>query len=100
MERQFLKTLRLNILELMNYSKVRKNRKRLSDRDVLGQIHGIYQLAERKPTALEIGDSMVYLLNRNLIEESQMGEVPMYHMTEDGRELLKGIYEDDDTAII
>lgn len=97
---QFESTLRLNLLEILDYSKTRKNRKRYSLADILGQLHSIYQLSEEKPTAENIADTIAYLLERELIEETMVGEVEMYYINNDGRDLLKRIAEGDDTAII
>ncbi|MHA2027878.1 MAG: hypothetical protein ACW99A_00185 [Candidatus Kariarchaeaceae archaeon] len=100
MKDSFEKTLRLNILELLNYNKSRRLRKKLSDLDILGQLHSIYSVSERKPSGKEVGNSIIYLLDRNLIKELEMGDVSVYTMTRQGKELLQGIYDGDDTAII
>ena len=97
---QFESSLRLNLLEIMNYSRTRKNRKRHSIADILGQLHSVYQVSEDKPSVLQIADAVQYLLERELIEETMVGEVEMYYISDDGRELLQQIAEGDDTAII
>lgn len=97
---QFESTLRLNLLEILDYSRVRKNRKRYSLADILGQLYSVYQLADDKPSAEEIADAVQYLTERELIEETMVGEVEMYYILDDGRDLLQRIAEGDDTAII
>ena len=88
------------MLEIVNYSKSRRNRKRYSLADVLGQLHSVYQLSEKKPTPLEIADAIEYLKDRSLIEETMVGAIEMYYINENGRDLLQRISEGDDTAII
>jgi hypothetical protein len=100
MDKSFEKTLRLNILELLNYNKSRKLMKKLSDLDILGQLHTIYSVTGRKPSGKEVGEAIIYLLDRNLVKELEMGDVSVYAMTRQGRELLQGIYDGDDTAVI
>ncbi|MCH8906631.1 MAG: hypothetical protein IH840_06040 [Candidatus Heimdallarchaeota archaeon] len=99
-DRQFIKTLRLNILELMTSSKIRKNKKKVSDVDILGQIHIIYTISQRKPTGVEVGEAIIYLLDRRLIEELPLGDVSVYAMTDEGKRVLTGIYDEDDTAFL
>jgi hypothetical protein len=96
----FESTLRLNMLEIVNYSKSRKNRKRYSLADVLGQLHSVYQLSDKKPSPLEIADALEYLKDRGLVEETILGSVEMYYINDQGRDLLQRISEGDDTAII
>ncbi|MHA2501589.1 MAG: hypothetical protein ACXAE3_01770 [Candidatus Kariarchaeaceae archaeon] len=96
----FESTLRLNMLEIVNYSKSRKNRKRYSLADILGQLHSVYQLSESKPSPLEIADAIEYLKDRGLIEETMVGDVEVYYINTNGRDLLQRISEGDDTAII
>ena len=100
MERQFRKNLRLNMLELMNYSKTRKNKKRFSIADVCQQLESIYLVSSRKPKIDEINVAMKYLIDRSLIDNHPMGDVMVHTITDKGRELLKLIAEGDDTAII
>jgi hypothetical protein len=97
---EFEKTLRLNLLEIVNYSKIRKNRKRYSLADILNQINAIYQVSNKKPDIEQIADAMDYLLQRSLIEVTEVGEVDMFYISEKGRDLLQMIAEGDDTAII
>jgi hypothetical protein len=97
---EFEKTLRLNLLEIVNYSKIRKNRKRYSLVDILNQINAIYQVTDNKPETEQIADAIDYLLQRSLIEVTEVGEVDMFYISEKGRELLQMIAEGDDTAII
>ena len=96
----FLRTLRINILELLKPKKTNKIRKKLSDLDILGQLNTIYSVSERKPTGLEVGEAIIFMLDRNIIEEHPLGDVQVYAMTDKGVELLEAIYDGDDTAII
>lgn len=100
MKESYQKTLRLNVLEMLNYNKSRKLRKKLSDLDILGQLHSIYSLSDIKPTGREVGEALIYLLDRKLIDELELGDVSVYAMTRQGKELLQGIYDGDDTAVI
>ncbi|OLS26479.1 MAG: hypothetical protein HeimC2_14960 [Candidatus Heimdallarchaeota archaeon LC_2] len=100
MSNPFIKTLRLNILELLNYQKSRKLMKKLSDMDVLGQIHVIYSVSETKPSGVEVGEALIYLLDRNFIKELPLGGITVFAITEEGKKLLRGIYDGEDTAII
>ncbi|MHA2253110.1 MAG: hypothetical protein ACXAD7_22295 [Candidatus Kariarchaeaceae archaeon] len=99
-EKQFMKTLRLNMLELMNYSKIRRNKKRFSIVDVYNQVESIYVVSERKPEEEEIQVALNYLLGRSLIDKHPMGDVFVHSITDKGRELLGLIYDGDDTAVI
>ncbi len=94
------KSLRLNILEMLNYNKSRKLRKKISDLDILGQLHSIYALSDKKPTGKQVGAALIYLLDRKLVNELELGDVSVYAMTRKGKELLQGIYDGDDTAVI
>jgi len=96
----FDSTLRLNLLEILNYSRTRKNRKRYSLADILGQLQAVYQVSEDKPSAVQIADAVYHLVERNLIEETMVGEVEMYYINKEGRDLLQRIAEGDETAII
>lgn len=100
MSDQYNKTLRLNILEFLNYNKSSKLKKKLSDLDILGQIHMIYSVSGKIPSGKEVGESIIYLLDRDYIEELPLGDISVYAMTPRGKELLQGIYDGDDTAII
>ena len=100
MSKPFIKTLRLNILELLNYHKSRKLMKKLSDMDILGQINMIYSVSDTKPTGIQVGEALIYLLERKFVKELPLGGVTVYAITDDGKQLLRGIYDGDDTAII
>jgi predicted transcriptional regulator len=100
MGKQFMKTLRLNMLELMNYSKIRKNKKKFSVDDIFFQLHSIYQLSGRKPNPTEIIDALEYLERRSLIEASPLGDVDVHSITNKGRDLLRKLSEGDETAVI
>ena len=93
-------TLRLNLLEILDYGKNRKNRKRYSLADILAQLHSIYLVAYQKPETIQIADAIQYLLERSLIENVQVGDVEMYYINDQGRDLLERIGEGDETAII
>ena len=94
------KSLRLNILEMLNYNRSRKLRKKMSDLDILGQLHSVYALSDKKPTGKQVGAALIYLLDRKLVDELELGDVSVYAMTSRGKELLQGIYDGVDTAVI
>ena len=100
MGKQFMKNLRLNMLELMNYSKIRKNKKSFSVDDIFFQLHSIYQLSDQKPNPTEIIDALEYLERRSLIETNLLGDVDVQSITNKGRDLLRKLSEGDETAII
>ena len=74
--------------------------KKLSDMDILGQINMIYSVSDTKPTGVQVGEAIIYLLERKFVKELPPGGVTVYAITDDGKQLLRGIYDGDDTAII
>ncbi|MDH5645389.1 MAG: hypothetical protein OEZ01_05250, partial [Candidatus Heimdallarchaeota archaeon] len=96
----FTSTLRLNILEMTDYGKNRLNRKKYSIVDFYHQLENIYQFADQKPTKEDIENALQYLIDRSLLDKLEMGDVFVYAINEEGRELLQLLNEGDDTAII
>ena len=100
MKDQFSSTLRINILEMLTYSRVQKNKKRLSFADILNQISILYLVSKKKPTTEEVKEALDYHLKRSYCESNKVGKVEMYSITERGRDILARLEEDDDTVVI
>ena len=99
MEESFDQMLRLNLLEMMNYSRTFQNRKRYSDADLMIQVDQLYQFAKQKPTFEDLHVAITFLLKRSLIDDMKMGDLYVYTITENGRETLTRIADGDDTVI-
>ena len=96
----FFSTLRINILEMLTYSKVQKNKKRLSFADILNQVKTLYLISKKKPTAEEAKEALDFHLKRSYISQTAIGKVDMYSITERGRDILSRLDEEDDTVVI
>ncbi len=98
-EENFKSTLRLNLLEMLNYSRTIKNKKRYSDADLMVQLDNLYQFAEKKPDHKDLEQALIFLIKRSLIEDSKMGSIDVYSISERGRETLDRVADGDDTVI-
>lgn len=98
-EEDFSRTLRLNLLEMMNYSRTIKNIKRYSDADMMVQLESLYRFSHKKPSHEDLVGALIFLLKRNLLDVSQMGSIDMYSISERGRETLARVADGDDTVI-
>ena len=100
MKKQFYSTLRINLLEMLNYSRVNKIKKRVSIADVLNQIDILYQLVDYEPTVGEVEEALSFHLKRSYISKSMMGEIEVYSITERGRDIIRRLDDGDETVVI
>ena len=99
MDENFDQMLRLNLLEMMNYSKTIQNTKMYSDADLMVQLDSIYRLASKKPEIEDFNKALKFLLTRSLVKSSKMGSIEVYSISELGRETLRRVADGDDTVI-
>lgn len=99
MEENFEQMLRLNLLEMMNYSKIIQNTKMYSDADLMVQLDGLYRFAPKKPKVDDLEKALKFLLARSLLISSKMGIIFVYSISELGRDTLSRIADGDDTVI-
>ena len=100
MKKQFYSTLRINLLEMLNYSRVNKIKKRVSVADVLNQIDILYQLVDYKPSVNEVEEALLFHLKRSYISKSTMGDIEVYSITERGRDIIRRLDDGDETVVI
>lgn len=99
MEENFDQMLRLNLLEMMNYSKTIQNTKRYSDADLMVQLDNLYRFAPKKPEIEDLDKALKFLLTRSLLNSSRMGIIDVFSISESGRDTLSRIADGDDTVI-